>query len=161
MAKRSHYTPVNAEKYTGRYPIVLKSSWEEHFARIYCDLNTSCLEWAYEPWKIPYHDPINDRQTIYIPDFLMSIRSNAGRVKTVLVEIKPLHEWYQSHARNMKDSAVIARNMAKQEAAIGWCARRTNVEFCVLTEADLFPGGQNIKPRKNPVRGYAKRRIKK
>lgn len=161
MAKRRHYTPINQDKYNGRMPIVLKSNWEEHFARVYCDLNPACIEWAYEPLKIPYRDPITDRQTVYLPDFLMSIRSNTGRIKTVLVEVKPLHEWYQNHARNMKDSAIIARNMAKKEAAEAWCARRSNVEFVVLTEAELFPGGQNIKPRKHPVRAFGKRRVKK
>lgn len=160
MAKRTHYTPINPDKYSGRLPIVLKSSWEEHFARVYCDLNPACLEWIYEPWRIPYRDPIKDRQTIYIPDFLMSIQGNNGQVKTVLVEIKPRHEWYQNSARNMKDAALVARNMAKEEAARAWCARRNNVEFCVLTETELF-GTPIEKPRKSPVRAYASRRIKK
>lgn len=160
MAKRRHYTPINTEKYTGRYPIVLKSNWEEHFARIYCDLNPACIEWAYEAFKIPYRDPIRDRQTIYIPDFLMSIRSTAGIIKTVLVEIKPLHEHNLAWARNRKDAAIIARNQAKQEAARRWCERRANVEYVVITEAELFPE-QAAKPRKRPIRAYATRRVKK
>lgn len=161
MAKRRNYQPINPNKYSGSYPIVLKSSWEENFAQVYCDLNTSCLEWAYEPWRIPYRDPITGRQTIYIPDFLMAIQTASRSHKTVLVEIKPLHETLQEHARNRKDAIVIARNLAKWEAARAWCSRRNNVEFVVLTEAELFPGGQNIKPRKRPIRPYAKRRTKK
>lgn len=154
MARRQKYIPINPLKYDGSYPITLKSSWEEQFARVYCDLNQSCLSWQYEPWRIPYRDPISGRQTIYIPDFLMSFQGHGGQVKTALIEIKPLHEALQEHARNKKDSLQIARNLAKWEAAIGWCSRRNGVEFVVLTEAELFPGGA-IKKRR------AKRRIKK
>jgi hypothetical protein len=160
VAKKRYYVPINPEKYSGHSPIVLKSSWEENFARVYCDLNTACLDWSYEPWRIPYHDPITGRQTIYIPDFLMSFKGNSGRVRTALIEIKPLHETLQEHARNARDSANIARNLAKWEAARAWCERRATVDFVVLTEAELFAGGQNIKPSKRQIRPYGQRRVK-
>jgi hypothetical protein len=168
MAKRRIYNPINRKKYNGHYPIVLKSSWEEEFAQKICDLNPACLEWAYEPIKIPYRDPTSasprfpmGRQTIYIPDFLISYRTPTGRIKTSLIEIKPLHEALQEHARHGKDARQIVRNYAKWEAAIKWCERRNNVEFVILTEAELFAGGDNIKPRKRPVRAYGQRRVKK
>lgn len=161
MAKRRIYKPINESKYSGRQPIVLKSSWEETFARVYCDMNPACIDWSYEPWRIPYHDPVRNRQTIYIPDFLMSFRGPNGTIRTALVEIKPIHETLQEHARNAKDAANIARNMAKWEAARAWCERRGKVSFVILTDRELFPGGQNIKPRKRQIRPYGERRVKK
>ncbi len=162
MAKRRHYSPINEGKYSGRYPIVLKSSWEETFASVYCDNNPSCLDWSYEPWRIPYRDPVSGRQTIYIPDFLLSFRGNNGEIRTALVEIKPVHQALQEHARNLKDSADIARNLAKWAVAKAWCERRGGkVNFVVLTERELFAGGQNIRPRARQVRAYAQRRVKK
>lgn len=161
MAKRREYIPINPGKYNGRTPIILKSSWEEHFAQVYCDLNEACVEWAYEPVRIPYRDPVTGKQTIYIPDFLMAVRTNTGRIITSLCEIKPLHEALQEHARNRKDAMVVARNIAKWEVARAWCRRRSNVQFLVLTEAHLFPGGEHIKPRKRPIRPYVTRRVKK
>ena len=158
MARRTQYKPINPNKYSGSYPITLKSSWEETFARLYCDLNASVIDWSYEPWRIPYRDPITGRQTIYIPDFLMSFQAH-GKIKTALVEIKPLHESLHEHARNAKDARQIDRNLAKWEAAISWCQRRGDVEFVVLTEAELFAGGQNIQPKRRRI--TAKRRTKK
>jgi hypothetical protein len=148
MAKRRHYTPINEAKYSGRHPIVLKSSWEENFAAVYCDNNPSCIDWSYEPWRIPYRDPVSKRQTIYIPDFLISFKGNNGQIRTALVEIKPVHEALHEHARNRRDMQSIARNLAKWAAAKAWCERRGNVDFVVLTEKELFAGGQNIRPRR-------------
>lgn len=156
--KRRIYQPINREKYDGRYPIVLKSSWEEFFAQ-FCDLNEGCVSWAYEPWRIPYRDPIADRQTVYIPDFLITFRRRDGGLKTLLVEIKPAHEQLIEHARSPKDALAIARNEAKWDAARFWCSRRNDVEFVVLTEVNLF--GQEIKPRKRKIRRYGERRVRK
>ncbi len=130
---------------------------------VYVRRNGKCA-WCgqcYEPWRIPYRDPVTGRQTIYIPDFLMSFQSPGGQIKTALIEIKPLHEALREHARNVKDAMQVDRNLAKWEAAIGWCQRRGNVEFVVLTEAEMFAGGENIKPPKRRRCAPTKRRIKK
>ena len=87
----------------------------------------------------------------------MAFRGRDGSVKTALIEIKPLHETLQEHARNRKDAMVMTKNFAKWEAARAWCARRNNVEFVILTEAELF--GENIKPRRRST--YRPRRVKK
>jgi hypothetical protein len=161
MAKRRIYIPINPAKYSGRYPIVLKSSWEEFFATNYCDNDPTCIDWSYEPWRIPYRNPVTGRQTVYIPDFLVSFKCNNGQIRCALVEIKPAHEALPEHARNARDAANIACNLAKWEAARFWCERRRNVEFVVRTEKELFAGGQNIKPRKRQVKPYAPRRVKR
>jgi hypothetical protein len=171
MAKKRIYHPINLNKYSGAHPIVLKSSWEEEFARKYCDLNPSCLEWAYEPWKIPYRDPTADpirypkgKQTIYIPDFLISFQTPEGRIRTSLIEIKPKHESLNEFARSVADQRQVAKNYAKWRAAIAWCERRANVEFVILTEAELFPDPpkpQRKRRRSTLVRKPARRRVKK
>lgn len=164
MAKRRYYTPFNQTKYNGSYPIVLKSNWEEMFASIACDMNPACLEWAYEPFKIPYRDPTADpfkypegRQTVYVPDFLITFITTEGRIRTSLIEIKPLKEAKMSESKDDKDVVQNVRNQAKWEAALKFCARRGNVEFVVLTEADIPFDVQPSKPKRN----YGKRRIKK
>jgi len=159
VAKRSLYTPQHPEKYVGEYPIVSRSSWEEEFMK-YCDMHPDVLEWASEPIQIPYHDPITGKQKIYIPDFLATMIDKQGELHKKLIEIKPLHEAYSEHARNTKDAAILARNQAKWTAAQGWAMRR-GITFIIMTEADLFTGHNNRKPRMNPVHAYVPDRLKK
>jgi hypothetical protein len=146
-------------KYSGNYPIILKSSWEEAFAIRYCDFNPDCLEWAYEPCRIPYFDPISGRQTIYLPDFLISVKTNDGGINTSLIEIKPLKESLKEYAKSDVDQAIVLRNMAKWNAAMAWCQRRGNVKFLVLTEAELFPN-IDIKSKKSKIENKSVRRRK-
>lgn len=166
MAKRRTYVPFNLNKYNGSHPIILKSNWEEMFASIGCDMNPACLEWSYEPFKIPYRDPTADpfkypegKQTIYIPDFLITYVTDEGRIRTSLVEIKPLKEAKLSESRDAADMIQNFRNQAKWEAAQRFCERRGNVEFVVLTEADIPFEAETTKPKRR--RNYGKRRIKK
>lgn len=149
---RTKFTPTNPEKYDGLLPIVAKSSWELEFMR-YCDNHPDVLKWAYEPIKIPYNNPIkaNKTQSIYLPDFLITVIQKSGATVTKLIEIKPLHEADQGFVRNSNDSVTKMQNDAKWAAASAWAMRR-GIEFDVMTEADLFAGGANKKPRVNPVR---------
>jgi hypothetical protein len=73
------------------------------------------------------------------------------------VEIKPAHEAIYERTRDTKDLIQHVRNMAKWQAAEFWCQRRGDVEFAVLTEADIPFDVQSEKPK----RKYGKRRIKK
>ncbi len=149
---RTKFTPTNPEKYDGAFPIVAKSSWELEFMR-YCDNHPDVLKWAYEPVKIPYNNPIkaNKTQSIYLPDFLITVIQKGGNTITKLIEIKPLHEADQGFVRNSNDSVTKMQNDAKWAAAQAWAMRR-GIEFDVMTEADLFAGGANKKARSNPVR---------
>jgi len=136
------YAPIMPAKYVGSLPIVLKSTWEEDFAKRVCDMNESCLQWAYEPHKIPYRDPISGEQKLYVPDFLMSFISSDGHPKIMLVEVKPRHEAYESAQRNKMDAVIRIKNVAKWTAAAAWCIRR-GIEFKVITEAELYGVGGN------------------
>lgn len=150
---RTDYKPVSPEKYIGNYPITLKSSWELEFAVRVCDLNDSCLKWAYEPWQIPYPNPLTGKQSIYLPDFLVTYATTGGNIQTVLIEIKPLHEdaFRESYARNKQDVLIQAKNLAKWKAAMEWCIRR-GIRFQILTEAELFAGGDKIQPPKRRIK---------
>ena len=158
-ATKGIFTPETPSKYTGEYPIIYRSSWELEFMR-YCDLHPDVMEWASEPVKIPYKNPLNGKQTVYIPDFLVTYKKAGGSKSTKLIEIKPMHEAMESHARNGQDVAIRSKNEAKWGAATQWAGRR-GVDFIVLTEAELFNNHANRTGRKHPVRAVAKEQIKK
>lgn len=148
------FTPRNPEKFKGEtIPIILKSSWELEFAE-HCDKLPSVLTWNYEAVQIPYRDPITGKQKIYIPDFFVEIASRDGVSLHYVFEIKPMHEQHQEHARNQKDSALVARNAAKWGAATQW-ADRHSAEFHVLNEKDIYGWHESRKPRVHPVKTFS------
>ena len=150
------YIIANPEKYTGNAPPIARSSWEREFMK-YCDHNPDVLEWASEPSDfgsgrpgIPYHDPVRDKQKIYIPDFLVTFIDAQKQKVSKMIEIKPGHETHANLARRGgKDALVQAKNTAKWMAAQAWCMRR-GIDFIVLTENELFNGG--IHKKTGPVR---------
>lgn len=152
------FTPQYPDKYTGDYPIIYRSSWELEFMN-YCDQHPGVMEWASEPTKIPYKNPLNGKQTVYIPDFLVTYMQKGGKTSTKLIEIKPLHEASEAHARSREDVAIRAKNQAKWGAATQWSARR-GVDFLVLTESELYSNHANRKGRAHPIKAVAKEQVK-
>ena len=150
---KGFFNPQFPDKYTGEYPIIYRSSWEREFM-FYCDQHPEVMEWASEPTKIPYKNPLNGKQTVYIPDFLVTYMQKGGRKSTKLIEIKPLHEASESHARSREDAAIRMRNEAKWGAATQWSVRR-GVDFIVLTEAELYSNHANRKGRAHPIKAVA------
>lgn len=140
------YEPLFPEKYVGKYPINLKSSWEIKFAE-YCDNHPDVLQWAYEPVSIPYANPVKGSQSIYLPDFLITVLSADKQTVTKLVEIKPIKEKLTEFARNEADIMIQAVNRAKWGAAQSWCMRR-GIEFLVLDETGMFAQAGNLTPTK-------------
>ena len=161
MARSTNKGPFNPQypqKYTGTYPIIYRSSWELEFMR-YCDMHPGVMEWASEPQKIPYKNPLNGKQTVYIPDFLVTYMSTGGKTSTKLIEIKPLHEASASHARSSMDVAIRTKNEAKWGAATQWAARR-GIDFLVLTESELYSNHANRKGRAHPIKAVGKEQVK-
>lgn len=145
---------LNPEKFTGGgTSLILKSSWELEFAK-HCDLLPSVLSWNYEMVKIPYRDPITNKQKIYIPDFFVEIARKDGYSQHYVFEIKPMSEQLQEHARSQADSALVARNRAKWAAATMWADRHSAI-FEVLNENDIYGWHQNRKPRLNAIKTYS------
>lgn len=125
----------------------------------YCDVHPGVMEWASEPIKIPYKNPLKDQQTVYIPDFLVTYMKSGGGKSTKLIEIKPMHEASRAHARNSQDVAIRTKNEAKWGAATQWAARR-GVDFLVLTEAELFNNHANRRGRAHPIKAIGKEQVK-
>jgi hypothetical protein len=107
----------------------------------FCDNNENIINWASEPVRIPYKNPLTGKMTMYVPDFIVVYRGPKNTTKAELIEIKPRNQSILE--ANMKDSqrATIAVNYAKWAAAQRW-ARQNGLNFRVITESDIFQQGR-------------------
>jgi TnsA endonuclease N terminal len=145
------FTPSHPEKYMGEGTILSRSSWEWEFMT-YCDNHPDIIRWASEPIRIPFFNPIKNKQSIYVPDFLIALMDVGGNEIIKLVEIKPIKEQHSEYAKNKYDAMSQVVNRAKWGAAIEWCMRR-NIEFITINETDLFT--TKVMARKTPIKQYA------
>ena len=107
----------------------------------FCDNNPNVVNWGSEVLRIPYRNPITKKNTIYIPDFIVSYVDRNGRPHTEVIEIKPLKESVMERARSPRDKIMLAINMAKWQAAQAFCANN-NMVFRLVTEQQLFATGR-------------------
>jgi len=135
------YQIMNPAKYVGVGLPRYRSGWEHSFMR-FCDTNDNVLQWASESISIPYRHPITGKQTIYVPDFLITYRTRDNTVKAELIEIKPKKQSVVESKMSSRDRAVVAINYAKWDAATKW-ARRNGLTFRVITESDMFRNGSS------------------
>ena len=72
MAKYSQgkFQVKNPEKYIGKGVPTYRSSWEFAFMN-FCDNNPAVVQWASEAIHINYKNPFTNKNTIYVPDFLI------------------------------------------------------------------------------------------
>ena len=104
----------------------------------FCDNHPGVIHWASESVKIPYKNPLNNRNTIYVPDFLVIYEDKNGGKRAEVIEIKPKKETNLSMSgRNKITQAKTIQNMAKWEAARVWC-KQQNLIFRIVTEDDIF-----------------------
>lgn len=134
------YVVRNPDKYVGKNTPRYRSGWEHAFMR-FCDTNENILQWASESISIPYRNPLTGRQTIYVPDFLITYRDRANQLKAELIEIKPKKQSVIESKASARDRAAVAVNYAKWDAATKW-ARRNGLIFRVVTEDDIFRNGK-------------------
>lgn len=131
------YEVKNPEKYIGMNKPVYRSGWEHTFM-LFCDNNPAIQEWASEPVKIPYRDPLTGKQTVYVPDFLIKYVDRNQKAHVEVVEIKPAKQQIlEKVGKNAYDQAQFVKNMAKWEAATAWCRSR-GIKFRVINESDIF-----------------------
>ena len=145
MAKhfnKSKYKPEYPKKYKGDpNNIICRSSWERVFCR-YCDRNRNILEYSSEEVIIPYRSPVDNKYHRYFPDFYIKIKESNGKIKKMIIEIKPFKQCIEPKVKQRKTKGYIyevveyAKNQAKWNAAKEWCLDR-NYEFKVLTENEL------------------------
>lgn len=133
------YQVLNPQKYVGNRPPRYRSSWEWHFMK-FCDDNKHILQWASESVSIPYRHPLTGKQTVYVPDFLITYQGSNGRTIGELIEIKPRKQSLIEEKQSQRDRAVVAVNYAKWDAATKW-ARRQGLTFRVITEDQIFRNG--------------------
>lgn len=131
----------NPDKYVGNKTPTYRSSWEFVFMQ-FCDNNPSIINWASEAVRINYRNPLTGKNTIYVPDFLITYQDAGGAQRAELVEVKPKKETTLEGAKNIRDQASAILNMAKWEAARAW-ARAHGLTFRVVTEDMIFHQGRS------------------
>ena len=142
MAYSGLFKPRNPQKYIGDpNNIVYRSSWEVKVMS-WLDLNDDIISWASEELIVPYKSPIDGKWHRYFPDFLVKMRTKDGKLKTMMLEVKPKKETAppppqkritENYIKAVKTWGV---NEAKWKAAIEYCKDRA-WEFRVITEDHL------------------------
>jgi len=136
------YQIINSDKYVGKKVPQFRSSWEHSFMR-FCDENPAILQWASESINIPYKNPFTNRNTIYVPDFMIMYVNKNGEKNAELIEIKPSTQTtLEAAGRSVRDQAAAVLNMYKWQAAQAWCSQN-GLRFRVLTENDIFHQGKS------------------
>ena len=133
------YKVKNPEKYIGNKPPYCRSSWETAFCS-FCDNNPSVQQWSSESVRIPYRDPLTNKQTMYVPDFLIVYIDKNMKTHAELIEIKPANQtMLERVGKNPYNQAQFIKNQAKWAAASQW-AKQNGVRFRIITESDIFAG---------------------
>lgn len=130
------YKITNMEKYIGGTSPIYRSSWEKDFM-VTCDLNPAVLEWAVEPFSVPYQDPIDGKVKNYWVDFIIKYIDADGVVHHQVVEIKPYKQSVMSEAKSKKAKMIVMINNAKWNAARAFC-EKNGLEFVTYTERELY-----------------------
>lgn len=134
------YKVVNPQKYVGLKEPRYRSSWEWHAMKFF-DTNENVVQWASESINIPYRHPITGKQTIYVPDFLVTyMHPSTKTLVGELIEIKPRKQSVLEGKMSERDRMVVAVNYAKWDAATKWC-RRQGLTFRVVNEDQIFRNG--------------------
>ena len=139
---KGKFIPKNPQKYMGNKAPTYRSSWEFVFMK-FCDENAHITEWASEPMRIPYINPIKQSKTTYLPDFLIAYKDKSGNRIVELIEIKPKKQ-ILGEARSERDKIQAIINQAKWQAAEAFCAQK-GIKFRVVTEQDIFHQGSRRK----------------
>lgn len=141
---QGYFRPKNPKKYRGNpLNIVFRSGWEWSMMQ-YLDENPNVVCWQSEEFWIPYRSPADGRNHRYFPDFWVQALDTLGKIKTMVIEVKPLHQTAPPVQKSRKtrrfitESIQYAVNQAKWDAATSYCTSR-GWEFKVFTERDLFP----------------------
>lgn len=142
MSYKGKYQPSYPKKYKGDPTnVIYRSLWERKFM-VYCDLNENVLEWGSEEIALPYRSPVDNRIHRYFPDFYIKVKESNGKIKKMLIEIKPKKQTQPPKKPQRQTKGYIyeayeyAKNQAKWRAAKEYCDDRM-WEFKVFTEDEL------------------------
>ena len=56
---------------------------------VYCDKNDAVIQWQSEEIAIPYKSPVDGKWHRYYPDFMIKYKDATGKIRKVMVEVKP------------------------------------------------------------------------
>jgi hypothetical protein len=142
MAYSGRFTPKNPKKYVGDpNNIIYRSSWECKVMD-WLDRNDDIISWASEELIIPYLSPVDNRVHRYFPDFLVKSKTKDGKIRTMLIEVKPKKQTIQPEPRKRITKQYINEvttwgvNQAKWKAAEEFCMDR-GWKFMLMTEDHL------------------------
>jgi len=138
--RQGFYEVKNQAKYAGQGKPRYRSGWEMTFM-MFLDNNEHVIQWASEGISIPYRNPLTGKQSMYVPDFLVTYRNRNNTVRAELIEIKPKKQSLIESKASARDRAIVAINYAKWDAATKW-AKRNGLSFRVITEDDIFRNGK-------------------
>ncbi len=94
-----------------------------------------------EEFHIPYLAP-DGKVRRYYPDFIIKVKESTGKLKTYVIEVKPLKQTKEPKKRKrvtksyLYECQTYAVNQAKWKAADEWCKDR-KIEFKIITEKEL------------------------
>ena len=78
----------------------------------FCDNNPAVIHWASEAIHVPYVNPFTQRNTIYVPDFLIIYQNKNGERIGELIEIKPGKQTtLEAAGKSVRDQAAAVLNM--------------------------------------------------
>lgn len=121
--------------------IIYRSSWECRVMH-WLDKNPSIVSWASEELIVPYKSPVDNKFHRYYPDFLVKVRTKEGKLKTLMIEVKPKKQTQEPKKQKRVTKQYINEvttwgvNSAKWKAANEYCQDRGWV-FQIITEDDL------------------------
>jgi TnsA endonuclease N terminal len=137
--RQGPYTVKNAAKYVGKGTPKYRSGWELTFM-MFLDSNDNVLQWASESIRIPYRNPLTGKQSIYVPDFLVTYRGRNNTTIAELIEIKPKKQSLLESKASDRDRAIVAVNYAKWHQATLWC-KKNGLTFRVINEDQIYHQG--------------------
>jgi hypothetical protein len=142
MAYSGRFIPKNPKKYVGdSNNIIYRSSWECK-VMAWLDRNDDIISWASEELTIPYISPVDNRYHRYFPDFLVKVRQKDGKMKTLMLEVKPKKQTKPPEPKKrvtkqyLNEVVTWGVNQSKWKAAEEYCLDR-GWEFKILTEDHL------------------------
>jgi hypothetical protein len=137
--RQGNYLIKNPAKYVGKGTPRYRSGWEMTFM-MFLDSNDNVLQWASESISIPYRNPLTGKQSVYIPDFLVTYKGRNNTTVAELIEIKPKKQSLIESKASDRDRAIVALNYAKWDAATKW-AKRNGLTFRVINEDMIYHQG--------------------
>jgi len=146
-SNKGYFKPFNPQKYKGDPTnIVYRSSWELRVMSRF-DTDPNILEWASEEFSVHYRSKSDGRVHRYFPDFRVKLKDKDGKVRTIIIEVKPLRQTLppvkpkvknpKSDKRFFTECLEYAKNQSKWEAAKIYCKER-GFEWLVMTEVEIF-----------------------